>query len=242
MTSFSGRIVGALLIVACGHRIVRAAPAAQSDSRFVLIVSGELQTAVGNQPLVQAKVIHAKDQLVLTITASRSVTAFVAYCDSQAKQQVYGPLAVSPDGAIDVPQDGYFVADNNPGPEHVFVVASTEILQNTDPKLDRILRFEDSEHTCGDTLAMTTKESRSQRANKESDAPTIAPVSQQARANVAMASSRKRPSNYPVAAGPSRVRGFELRKNAGRTHAGGTFATQSDDYGIAIVAFTFDHR
>lgn len=243
MMSSVNRIVGVLFSVWCGVEIAVAAPAAQSDSRFVLIVGGELQTAEHSQPLMQVKTIHANDHLILTITASRAVSVFVAYCDSQAEQQVYGPLAVSPEGTVDVPDDGYFIADNHPGREHVFVVASVEPLQNSDPKLDRILRLQNTDHTCGAPLAMTTMESRNQPTGEGPDSLNTASIASQTRANVATVAARRRPSNYPVAAGPTRVRGFEVRKNnAARAHTGGTLATQSDNYGIAIVALTFDHR
>lgn len=242
MISIWGTIAGTLLLLASGHRIVSAAPAMQSDSRFVLIVGGELQTAAGDRPLVHAEVIHAEDRLVLAITASRSVGVFVAYCDSEARQQIYGPVTAGPEGTIDIPQGSSFVADNNPGHENLFVIASAEPLRNTDPKLDRILRAKNSEHMCGDSLAMTTEESRNQRANKKPEKSPSIPVAQRGRAKVAGTSSRSRPSNYPVAAGPSRVRGFEVRENTSSTHTGATYPTQSDEYGIAIVAFTFDHR
>src|ERR1043166_512370 len=190
--------VAAMVILASAYGMASANPPTHSDAGFVLIVGGELKTAKDQRPIVGAKLIHADDQLVLTISASRAVNVFVAYCDSQATQQVYSAVLAGPDLAIDVP----FVADNHPGREHVFVVASAEPLQSSDPKLDRILRAPDREHVCGDALAMTTKQSHERTSGKASGGSKPAAVAPPPEAGVL--ASPGPPSNYPAAAGGAR--------------------------------------
>lgn len=240
--------VGVLWIMACGYGTASIQTSASSDRRFVLFVGGELGTAEGQRSLDEAKVVHADERLVFTISASRPVTVFVAYCDSRAKQQVYGPLLAGPDMTINVPQHGHFVVDHHPGREQVFVVASAESLRTIDPKLDRVLRGQGSEHPCADHLAMTTKESRGLPAEEAHPAaiastppvasPPAAPAGLPpvAQPHIAASANRRRPSNYPTAAGPTRIRGINLEEGPAATAA-----TRSDEDGIAIIAFTFDH-
>lgn len=272
-----------MLVVGCGHGTASVqAPSAPTDPRFALIVGGELGTAEGQRPLVQAKAIHANEHLVFTISASRPVTVFVAYCDSRGKQQVYGPLLAGPDMTIDVPQRGYFLVDHNTGLEHVFVVAAAKPLQTADPTLDRALRAQSGEDPCADNLAMTTKESRGQRTDEDarptttsSPPPLVPPIvatsvapgradnlamaTKESRAeradeggppatasplsalpvqpNVVVGAPAQRPRHYPTSAGRYRIRGMNPHEDTAAT-----VATRSDEDGIAIIAFTFDHQ
>jgi hypothetical protein len=251
MISPGAVLVGVLWIVGCGYGTASIqTSSASGDRRFVLFVGGELGTVEGPRPLAEAKVVHANERLVFTISASRAVTVFVAYCDSRAKQQVYGPLLAGPNMTINVPQHGHFVVDHHAGREHVFIVASAESLRTIDPKLYRVLRGQGSEHPCADNLAMTAMESRGLPAEEAHPAaiastPPVAPhpaapspagLPPVAQPNIAASAARRRPSNYATAAGPTRVRGINPEEDTAATAA-----TRSDQDGIAIIAFTFDH-
>jgi hypothetical protein len=240
MMGFSRRFVAAAWIVGYSQATATASPSTPDDSHFALVVGGELKTANGGQPLVQASVVHANDELTFTIWASRPVNVFVAYCDSHATQQVYGPLLAGPGAMINIPTVGSFMIDDNAGLEHVFVVASAEALQVADPRLDRNLRKQGGERPCADALAMTTEESHRRRAD-EGRASAIASPPPPARASLAGTAPRRIPRNYPTAARPFRIRGMNPHEGPAASSAA-TFATRSDEDGIAIAAFTFEHR
>ena len=205
-----------------------AAPAPEPpprDLHFTLEVGGTVTTPSGSLPLVATKQIHKGDTMFLTIKTSRRARLYIAYCDSEGKLAIYpatGNLVGEADAVTRVPQTESFIADNRVGLEHVFVIATSDDLHRSDPKLHELLSRAQGESAtaCSTQLAMTTQESRA----------AVAPVAPPA------ASTAEKPRFASV---PKiwRPRGFGITGGAATTSS-----TSSDDAGIAIWAISLQHE
>jgi len=219
---------------------------------FTLVVGGDVTRADGkHESVAAANVLHSGDRMVLNVRATNSADLFVAYCDSKATQQVYGPVALSPGLDVRIPANGSFVVDENRGIEHVFVIASSQPLASSDPKLDAILRSKAEKQPCTQRLELSTEASR--KAETEEDVVAAIPQPTEPLRGIQLPEPDPEPTVPAVGSGAlplkqvvvaqrrvpnkRRARGFRVEQDNGAVAS-----TRSDASGIAIWAATFKHE
>jgi hypothetical protein len=216
-----------------------AATLAPPDSHFVVEVGGSVTTPLGTLPLVSTQQIHRGDGLFLTLKTTRRTKLYVAYCDTSQKLAIYpvtGNLVGQPDALTRVPQSESFIADASTGLEHIFVIATADALERSDPKLHELIsRAQGAAGTpCSTQLAMTSDESRAQA----SLSPNSTQPAKLGRTGAASALTVDLTKRYAAVPKVWRPRGFALDETASKT----TSSSSSDDAGIAIWAITLEHK
>jgi hypothetical protein len=248
----------ALVLCACGGPSPAEAPSPNA-TEFELEVAGSIERGEETLPFVATREWESGDGISITVRASRSVFVSVAYCDSTARMSVYpenGALTVPQEQDMRIPSTGVFRVDENRGVEALYIIGSASPLESGDPNLDAQLRQANASEIgapCAAALDLSTEESLASSATTPtepagksppaSSGPPVAAPRPESRASsaapaAAAKSSARRPANTLTdLASEYLPRGLRVEESAPTN----SFASRSDRFGVAILAFRRTH-
>jgi len=224
-----------------------------------LEVGGSVERGKDTLPLISTREWESGDGISLTVRASRNIFVTIAYCDGTERMSVYpesGVLRVPQDQDLRIPSTGVFRVDANLGVESLYVIGSAAALEDGDPGLAAQLRQTNAAQIgapCAAALDLTTEESRTANAATRTDLGSGVPSAPNSESQAAPSTESHALNAVPPAKvnapgpRPTRTsgdlptewlpRGLNPEESAPTT----SFASRSDRFGMAILAFRRNH-